>query len=62
MQLTKKRKKVQHDQTLVDYVGDTLIDHLSGVTIGKIDKVAGTIRLVSHSSGVVHVISFKRVS
>lgn len=54
-------KAKKHDQTLVDYVGDTLIDHLSGVTIGEIDRVKGTIRLASTSSGVVHEISFKRI-
>lgn len=55
------RKTKKHDQTLVDYVGDTLIDHLRGVTIGEIDRVAGTIRLISTSSGSVHELSFKRI-
>lgn len=59
--IRRSRKLLHHDPSLVDYVGDTLITHLSGVTIGRIDREAGTIRLVSGSTGLVHEISFKAV-
>jgi len=55
----KTTKKV--DRTLVDYVADTLVDHLSGVTIGSVDRTTGTMRLISGSTGSVHILELRRV-
>lgn len=57
----KKPDKMDGVAHEVRYIGNVLIDRLSGQTIGKIDERKGTIRLINGSTHAVFEVTVRRI-
>lgn len=56
-----RKRKVDVDKTLVDYIADVLIDHLHGVTVVGTNRNAGQIIVKSYSADYAHEITIRRL-